>query len=367
MSKNQKKENKEYANKHNLAEDSISLADIFLIFARDFKIIVFVPTVFCIITIIYALYFTTPVFKSTSKFMSSSGTSGVSQASGLAAQFGIELPLDQSQQKWVYPEIIKSRSLARSMLKRRFDTNKFGPQKQLLQIFTYGNGNPQSSQDILEIKAVDRLLEMISVSENIKTGIITLSIFSSESQLAAEINQALIEELDSYQRRYNKAKTINTKHFIEGRIQDTEKELVAAEENLKIFRDRNRRIENSPALQLEQQRLGREVSVLTGVFTTLKQQLETTKIEEVKESDYVIVVDPPEIPLSRSKPNKKNMVVLSGFLGLGLGFLFSLLREFFSRIDNIEKDKLFEGLNYIIETVIEFFPFLRRFFDYVKK
>ena len=44
--------------------------------------------------------------------------------------------------------------------------------------------------------------------------------------------------------------------------------------------DRNRRIENSPSLQLEQQRLGREVTVLTGVFTTLKQQLETTKIEE---------------------------------------------------------------------------------------
>ena len=44
---------------------------------------------------------------------------------------------------------------------------------------------------------------------------------------------------------------------------------------------RNRRIENSPALQLEEQRLSREVAVLTGVFTTLKQQFETTKIEEV--------------------------------------------------------------------------------------
>ena len=38
--------------------------------------------------------------------------------------------------------------------------------------------------------------------------------------------------------------------------------------------DTNRRIENSPALLLEQQRLQREVTVLIGVFTTLKQQLE---------------------------------------------------------------------------------------------
>ena len=42
---------------------------------------------------------------------------------------------------------------------------------------------------------------------------------------------------------------------------------MAAEENLKVFMDRNRRIENSPALQLQQQRLAREVTVLTGVFT----------------------------------------------------------------------------------------------------
>ena len=84
--------------------------------------------------------------------------------------------------------------------------------------------------------------------------------------------------MDSHQRRYNKAKTSQTRQFIEERIIETEKELMSAEEDLKVFMDRNRRIENSPALQLEQQRFGREVTVLTGVFTTLKQQLETTKI-----------------------------------------------------------------------------------------
>ena len=53
-------------------------------------------------------------------------------------------------------------------------------------------------------------------------------------------------------------------------------ELRNAEEELKNFKDRNRRIENSPTLQLEEQRLLREVTVLTGVFTTLKQNLEST-------------------------------------------------------------------------------------------
>ena len=89
--------------------------------------------------------------------------------------------------------------------------------------------------------------------------------------------------------------------------------------------DRNRRIENSPTLLLEQQRLNREVTVLTGVFTTLKQQLETTKIEEVKESEYVIILDKPEVPLLRSKPQRTKMVIMSGVFGILLGIFAGII------------------------------------------
>ena len=49
--------------------------------------------------------------------------------------------------------------------------------------------------------------------------------------------------------------------------------------------------------------------------------LENAKIEEVKDSEYVIVLDSPEIPIRRSKPNKFLAVILSGFLGIGFPFI----------------------------------------------
>jgi len=62
----------------------------------------------------------------------------------------------------------------------------------------------------------------------------------------------------------------------------------------------------------------------------LKQQLETTKIEEVKKSDYVIIIDSPEIPLIPSKPKKKLIVILAGFIGvifgIGIGFINHYLK-----------------------------------------
>ena len=343
-------------------EDTISLTDIMLTLARQLKVIIITPTILCTLMIIYVLFFTKPVYTSTAKIMSSSSGGGMSQAAGLAAQFGIAMPTGQSEPKWVYPEIIKSRTLARSMLKRKFDTNEFGPQKNLLQILTYGNGDPQVGLDTLEIMAVNNFLGMIDISEDIKTAILTLSINASEPNLAREVNQAIIEELDAHQRKYNKAKTSDTKKFIEERIIDTEKELMSAEESLKIFMDRNRRIENSPALQLERQRLTREVTVLTGVFTTLKQQYETTKIEEVKESDYVVILDPPEVPLIRSKQGKKKMVILAGLLGIALGIGIAFVLEYVRNIEGEEKGKIVQAQSLLIKYFTQMYHTLLRFF-----
>ena len=197
---------------------------------------------------------------------------------------------------------------------------------------------------------------MIEVSEDLQTSILTLNVNASEPQLAKNINKAIIEQLDAHQKRYNKAKTSDTKQFIEERIIDTEKELVDSEENLKIFMDRNRRIENSPALQLEQQRLEREVTVLTGVFTTLKQQLETIKIEEVKELDYVVIVDAPETPLLRSKPKKKLTVFLAIFFGTGLGIMLAFLKDYMANSQTEEFDKINEAKSLFQKNMSELVP-----------
>ena len=325
-----------------IEKETISFLEIIFILARQIRIIIITPTIFCTLAIIYVLFYTEPYYTSTAKIMSSSGGGGISKAAGLAAQFGIALPTGQSEPNWVYPDIIKSRTLARAMLKRNFSTEEYGLQKPLLQIFTFGNDEPKFSIDTLEIHALEGFIKQIDISEDRNTGIYTLTVSNSEPQFASDIISVLIEELDAHQKEYNKAITSKTRKFIEERIVAVGQELRQAEESLKDFTVSNRRMENSPLLLLEQQRLAREVSIPAGVFTMLKQQLETTKIEEVKESDYVIVLDPPEAPLQRSGPNRRKMVIFAGFLGIGLGVGFGLVIEFIK--ENQEKVKQFLDL-----------------------
>ena len=340
-------------------EDTISLSDILLVLAKQLKLLIITPLVLGFLTALYVLFISQPVYVSSAKIMSSGGGSSTSQLQGLAAQFGVAVPSSGGENaQWVYPEIVKSRTLAKSVLKRKFDTNEYGPQKSLLQILTYGDEEPTVSIDTLEIHGANALIGMIEIES--QGSFYNLSVSTFEPQFAADLCAVLIEELDRHQREYKTEKVKETRLFIEGRIIDIQKELESAEENLKVFRDRNRQIGQSPALLLEQQRLTRETSVLTGVFTTLKQQLEMTKIEEVKESTLIQVLDPPIAPFHRDSPNRRLSVLLSLILGFGLAVIVAFVKEYASNSDDDEKGKLREITELIKSNIADLIPFRKK-------
>ncbi len=316
----------------------IKLNDIVFFFAKHINLFILNIILFGSLSILYAQFIAEHQFTSTAKIMSTS-SGGQSQIAGLASEFGISLPTSQSEPKWVYDDIIKSRTLAKAILKRDFFSEQF--KKQLPIINILNNAEKLNKEDLykIEIKTINKLIDMLSLSQNIKTGVYTLSLTSPDRQLSQYLVNAFIEELDLHQRNYNKMITGEAREFIEKRIETTKNELNLAEENLKDFAIRNRRIENSPLLLLEQQRLTREVSVLIGVFTTLKQQLETTKIEELKESNYVIVVDPPELPLIRSSPRKKSIVIFAAVFSFLLATGIGLIKEFLDSTTKTERKK----------------------------
>ena len=347
----------EYDNDQHFIEETISFTDILLIIARELKVVLLIPSIFCIFTIIYSLFFVSPIFESTAKILSSRSGSQ-SQTAGLAAQFGISLPpMGQSRPEWSYPELVKSRTIAREMIKRKFDTEKYGLQKPLLQILIGGNNNQKMSEDMLITHGVNSFINMVDIYRRGSYYDLTISAF--EPILARDIIISLLEVIDSHQREYNKAKTSATRQFIDERIVSTKNELQIAEEALKNFRDSNRLINNSPALLLEQARLLREVTVLTSVYKTLKQQLETAKIEEVKDSDYVIVLDPPVAPIYRSKPKRKQMVVFAGIMGLIMGLFLALIKNYMRNIKLGTNKKISEIRNLFMDSVYSIFPFKR--------
>ena len=111
-----------------------------------------------------------------------------------------------------------------------------------------------------------------------------------EPKLAAEIANAVLEELEKLNRYFKSQQIISKREFIENRIKTVGFELDQLEEELKDFRKSNRNLSNSPTLLLKQERLSRKTEIHKGIFLTLKQQLELNKIEEIQAKSLIQVL-----------------------------------------------------------------------------
>jgi uncharacterized protein involved in exopolysaccharide biosynthesis len=95
-----------------------------------------------------------------------------------------------------------------------------------------------------------------------------------------------------------------------------EEALKKSEVVLKEFREKNRKVADSPQLMMEQERLARDVQINSTVFIELKKQLEVAKIEEIKNIPIINVLDVARPPVRRSSPARRQTAFSAFFLSL---------------------------------------------------
>jgi hypothetical protein len=91
-------------------------------------------------------------------------------------------------------------------------------------------------------------------------------------------------------------------------------------------------------LQLD--RYNRDVEIQTGIYLTLKQQLELAKIDAIQRASVVQILDGPQVPLGPSNKKLKLNVILAGVLGVGLGLMLGFVRSYLNNSDVDERRKL---------------------------
>ena len=175
----------------------------------------------------------------------------------------------------LFPELVKSRTFAEKILDKKFNTDRHGKELSLLEIFTNNDNSQNIGRDTLITQALNSLNKAIEFSSNSSDHLL-LSISMFEPLLAKELAELVLKELQLLN-RYFKSQNVSEKiQFINERIKSVDVELKKSELLLKVFNEKNRQI-SSPSLQLEQERLERDVEIQKNIFLTLKQQLELAK------------------------------------------------------------------------------------------
>jgi len=331
-----------------------SITEFFLILAQNLKVILLTTFLTGFFTFTYVQFILIPEYVSTTTLLLPENRTGnLGGLGGIASQFGVNLnmPVDGNtdlSNPILIPELITSRTFVEKIVDRRFYTEKYNKKLPLLAILTHGDKPSNKNREILIEDAKDNLGGMINFSQGMPGTFSKLMVKAPEALFAKELADVVLYELEDLHRHFKSQSVKQKTIFIQNRLKSVEKELEISEQSLKTFNEENRQI-SSPSLQLEQDRLDRDVEVQKNVFLTLKQQLELSRIEEIQEASIIQILDRPQIPQNSSNKRLKRNLLLGIILGLALGILLSFIRNFLDSDDIDERKKIRRTKNFFIK------------------
>jgi tyrosine-protein kinase Etk/Wzc len=240
-----------------------------------------------------------------------------SSLSGIAAQFGLAMPTtDASQSPAFYGDLVQSRGLLGRVVDTPFEYEAEDGAKvkgTLMDFYKSKGKTPPLRRDA----AIRRLGDDVNSTTIQKTGVVDLEVTVTQPALALQINRRLLELLNEFNLRSRQSQAGEERRFTERRLGEVKQDLRAAEDRLQQFLQRNRDMRNSPELTFQADRLQREVTMQQDVYTTLAQAYEQAKIEEVRDTPVITVVEQPELPV---RPDRRGLITKS-LLGLIAGML----------------------------------------------
>lgn len=279
------------------------------------------------------------LFTSESQFMPKGGR-GQSQLQGLAAQFGIGGGGDPTQSAQFYVDLLRSRAVLAGVGDREFHVRTKAGMKTGNIAKIYGIRNTDSVGRAAAITNTIRGKARAVVSA--RTGVITLRVSDRRPDMAVQLNQALLDQVNIFNLSQRQAQAGAEREFIEKRLVDAQAQLSQAEGNLQSFLMENRDFRSSPNLALEFDRLNRAVNSRQSLYNALASSYEQAKIEEVRDLPVITVLEPPDYPIQPDPRRTRRKATLGLLVGFVLGIALAFFRDRVAENRKIRSDEFAE-------------------------
>ena len=324
-----KNKNKEFF--ENIAvSTNIERKSLFDLLYKNKLVITLLPLMSVMLTSMYVFLISDQIYTSKSKVLPISEDGSTSSSfSGFASQLGISIPLNiGGKVPWdeIYPEILKSSDLLKSLLNQKYSTNKYGDLT-LLKILIREKKLDKYNEINRQNRAINQLRKMILITKDRSSPIVNINVNAFEPMFAFKLSEDLIEKSSIIQRQLKTRRVKQKRLFIEERLDQVALEMKEMEKELREFRENNRNLSSSPSLQMKVQEMGREADLQNSLYVTLKTEYEKAKIDEVGRDDMVQQIDGPSIPMELSSPKITLSIFLSIFFGIFCSFITIYFRD----------------------------------------
>ncbi|MDB4915910.1 MAG: lipopolysaccharide biosynthesis protein, partial [Gemmatimonadetes bacterium] len=174
---------------------------------------------------------------------------------------------------------------------------------------------------------VQKLLVAISSSVASRLDVVSVNVTTGDPVLSKGMADAILAQLNRFNLQTLQSRASAERKFAEGRMNEVQGELRVAEDGLQRFLEDNRQQYLSPALEIEKARRGRKVDLLQQTFTTLATSFELARIDEVRDTPLITIIQRPAVPIRPDPRGVIGKAILALLMGLFLGSLLVLARE----------------------------------------
>lgn len=270
----------------------------------------FIMLVTLITTVVFIglTFLMTPTYLSSTVILPEMDKGKLGPLGDLAALAGVNIGGEVIMIK-LYPDIIQSDAVLTPIIEKKYKSKFFDKPVNLYEYFDIEEETPRRTLEV----ALKSIRSKLKIELSAKTGLLTYSIETKDAQVSADILNTITAELNNFLLTKKTTNASEQRKWIEKRMKEVKQDLEKAENNLKDFREKNRRVSDSPQLLLEQGRLMREVTLQETISLTLQQQYEVARIEEIKNVPIINVLDEAKPAAEKNSP-KRRIFVTVGFL-----------------------------------------------------
>lgn len=314
-----------------IQENIIDFVILFKVLYSNIRIIATTVILSSILGLLFSFLFTKHYSAEISLYPAKKDTmQGLGQIQSLVSNFGMNVP--EKNQDFNISDVVKSRLIATKVLNNIW-LNLDGEETTLYKLwkmnkpswFNFSNKENIDSAYIEE-KAIKIFSKNVNVVEDRTTGLIKITVTLEDPRISANIANFIGDQVENYIQRENSAQSTKEKLFISDRLSIVKNELQSEEFKLKTFKERNRGYEDSPELFMVFSRIFREAEAKKQVYLTLQNQLELSRIEEVKRSPILHILDYAVQPTGKSSPNRLLFLIIFSIIGLFTSSIITIVK-----------------------------------------
>ena len=313
--------------------NEVSVLDLVNLMLRNRRLLVGLPAITSVLVVV-GIILMPRTYTASASLLPQSTAASSSRISSLAAQFGLNVPgADPSQSPAFYASLLQSREVLEPVVQDRF------------RLVVRGDSISETLIDLLKARgrtagarlesAVDKLEERLTVSVDRQTGLVEFNVRTQSPELSYQIVKRMLAQVTAFNIGRLQSQAAAERAFVEQQAERAQGQLRQAENELKDFLLHNRMYANDPQLAFEYDRLQRTVSMRQELFTSLTQSVDQARIDEMRDTPPMAVVESPRIP---ARPDSRGLVLgamLGLLLGALVGIVLAVLRDFMRRSVNV--------------------------------